>query len=286
MGRFQTGLREYLSDKPWNVIRAAEIRSEDGIEVLECAEANRCQNVYSVAKTFAMTAAGLLWDRGELSLEEKIVDILRDEIPETGVDERWKGTTVEMALRHRAGLPGGFLDIDTTPVSEFGRDFLAYTLTFPLAYTPGEEERYSDGAFYLISRVVEKKSGKKLDDFLWEELLWPLGYQEMAWSRCPMGHPMGATGLYISAEDMAKLGYLYANGGLWRGRSLLSRAWIDLVFEKEMALGPDETGSMYTKGGMYGQTLIVLPGERRAAAVQSYGADTGMIAAWIRDHRE
>ena len=159
-------------------------------------------------------------------------------------------------------------------------------MTFPLAYTPGEEERYSDGAFYLISRVVEKKSGRKLDDFLWEELLWKLGYQEMAWSRCPMGHPMGATGLYISAEDMAKLGFLYANGGYWRGEKLLSREWIDLVFQKEMALGPDGTGAMYTKGGMYGQVLIVLPGERRAAAVQSYGADTGKISEWIRDHGE
>ena len=285
MGRFQTELGEFLKDKPWNVIRAAEIRGEDEIDVLECAEANRCQNVYSVAKTFAMTAAGILWDKGELSLEERIVDILRDEIPGSGVDERWGRVTVEMALRHRAGLPGGFLDIDVTPVSEFGRDFLAHTMTFPLAYTPGEEERYSDGAFYLISRVAEKKSGKKLDDFLWEELFWKLGYQEAAWSRCPLGHPMGATGLYISAEDMAKLGFLYANGGLWRGERLLSREWIDLVFRKEMALGPDETGTMYTKGGMYGQTLIVLPGERRAAAVQSDGADTGRIAAWIRDHR-
>ncbi len=285
MENFKEAFAAFLKDKPWQVFRAAEARGEDRIEVAECMETNRCQDTYSVSKTFAMTALGLLWDRGELSLGEKAVDILRDEIPERGVDERWKTVTVEMLLRHRAGLPGGFLDIDVTPVSEFGRDFLAYTLTYPLAYTPGEEERYSDGAYYLVSRIAEKKSGKKLDDFLWEELLWKLGFQEAAWSRCPMGHPMGATGLYISAEDMVKLGFLYANGGLWRGERLLSKEWIGLAFEKQMGLDRDETGRMYYKGGMYGQKLVILPEEKRAAAIQAYGADTGIFAAWIRDFR-
>ena len=285
MGRFREEASTFLSDKPWNVIRAAEATGEDAIEVLEVAEANRCQDVYSVSKTFTMTAVGLLWDRGEIGLEEKIVDILRDELPESGMDERWDRATVEMALRHRLGLPGGFLDIDVTPVSEFGRDFLRHTLTYPLVYTPGEGEAYSDGAYYLLARIVEKKCGKKADDFLWEELLWTLGFQEMAWSRCPMGHPMGATGLYISAEDMVKLGFLYANGGLWRGERLLSRAWIDLAFEKEMGLDRDETGRSYAKGGMYGQTLIILPEEKRAAALQAYGADAGAFAAWVRQRR-
>ena len=285
MGSFCRELEEFLKEKPWNVIRAAEARSEDEIEILECAEANRCQDTYSVSKTFTMTAVGLLWDRGKIALEERLVDILRDELPEKGMDERWESATVEMALRHRLGLPGGFLDIDTTPVSEFGRDFLAYTLTFPLTFRPGEGEAYSDGAYYLLARAVEKKCGKKADDFLWEELLWPLGYQEMAWSRCPMGHPMGATGLYSGAEDMVKLGLLYANGGSWRGERLLSKEWIDLAFERQMGLDRDETGTMYYKGGMYGQKLVILPGERRAAAIQAYGADSGDFAAWVRDRR-
>ncbi len=283
MRDFITDCKEYFGGGPRVAIRAAEARGEDMIEVCELQEANRCQNVYSVAKAFTMTAIGLLWDRGEVTLDERVAEILRDGIPGEGVDPRWETVTVEMLLRHRAGLPDGFLDIDTTPVARFGRDFLAHTVTYPMAYTPGEEERYSDGAYYLLSLIAEKKSGMRTDVFLWKEMLWKMGYQELAWSCCPLGHAMGATGLYISAEDMVKLGFLYANGGEWRGERLLSREWIDLAFERELCVMRDETGKMYVKGGMYGQSLAILPGERRAAALQAYGADSRAFEKWYRD---
>ena len=283
MRDFVTDCKEYFGDGPRVAIRAAEARGEDMIEVCELWEANRCQNVYSVAKAFTMTAIGLLWDRGEVTLDERVTDILRDGIPGEGVDPRWETVTVEMLLRHRAGLPDGFLDIDTTPIARFGRDFLAHTMTRPLSYPPGEEERYSDGAYYLLSLIAEKKSGMRTDAFMWKEMLWKMGYQEFGWSCCPLGHAMGATGLYISAEDMVKLGFLYANGGVWRGERLLSREWIDLAFGRELCVMRDETGKMYVKGGMYGQSLAILPGERRAAALQAYGADSRAFEKWYRD---
>ena len=267
------------------LIRVSEALDEEHIETIELRPATRSHNTYSVAKTFVATAIGLLYDRGLLRVDDKVTDILKEELPKNGVDERWHDVTVEMALLHRAGLPGGFLDIDVKPTNEFPADFLSYLFTYPLAYTPDTEDRYSDGAYYLLARIAEKLSGKPVDDFLWETLFRKMGFMELAWSHCPMGHVMGATGLYIHSSDMAKLGLLYMNGGTWKGERLLSEEWTRMAMEKDYSLGADESGLIYSKGGMYGQSLMVMPSTHRVVAVQGFEADPGVIREVLREYR-
>ena len=285
MSKFLKDLEQFTDTLPFDIIRATEIHN--GIsETLEYTQANPCQNTYSVAKLFTATAIGMLCDRKVLRLDEKICDIFSDELPEDGMDARWQQTTVEMVLTHSAGLPGGFLDIDCNRSATFTNDFLHYLFTFPLAYTPGTQSRYSDGAFYLLSRVVSKKTGKKLDDFLWEECLWAMGFQEMAWSHCPKGYPMGATGLYIHSEDMAKLGQVYLSGGKYGELRILSEEWVCAAVEKGYAIEWDETHTVYYKGGMCGQKLIIAPQQNRVLALQAYGANSDTIAKWVREYKE
>ena len=281
MSQFLDALAAYTETLPFGVFRFAEIVGDSDPETVEFVATNRCQNVYSVAKAFAMTAVGILWDRGQLRLEDKICDILSDALPESGMDERWRLCTVQMALAHRAGLPGGFLDIDVTPARTFGEDYLRYMLTAPLRYTPGTDSIYSDGAYYLVSRVAEAVSGLPLDDFIWKEIGLPLAFDELAWSHCPQGHAMGATGLYLSAGDMAKLGALYLGGGVYQGKRIFSEAWRDLAVEKRFSLDPHRTGAYYAKGGMNGQKLYIIPGQNRVVAMQSYGGNTEVIGDWI-----
>ena len=52
-------------------------------------------------------------------------------------------------------------------------DYLAYLFNTTLSFAPGAEYRYSDAAYYLLSRAVTEKTGCALDDFLWRELLLP-----------------------------------------------------------------------------------------------------------------
>ena len=286
MSQFSDALAAYIRNLPFHVFRFAVIEGDNDPETVDFVATNRCQNVYSVAKAFAMTAIGVLWDRGQVRLEDKVCDILADDLPERGMDERWRLCTVEMALSHQVGLPGGFLDIDVTPAGTFGGDYLRYLLTAPLQYTPGTDSIYTDGAYYLVSRVAEAVSGLPLDDFIWREIGLPLGFDELAWSHCPQGHAMGATGLYISAADMAKLGALYLGGGAYQGHRVFSAAWRDLAVEKRFSLDPHRTGAYYAKGGMNGQKLYVVPGQNRAVAMQSFGGDTEVIGDWIAAYRE
>lgn len=256
----------------YSVYRIAGLTGENEPEMITLRKMSACMNSYSVAKVFTMTAIGLLVDDGRLSVDEKITDILAGEYRHTDVtDERWHKVTVDMALTHRVGLPGGFLDIDVADPRSFGYDYLSYTLKQQLDCEPGTTSVYTDAAFYLLARVAEKRSGMPLDTFLWKRLFAPLAFREVAWSRCPLGHVMGATGLYIYTDDMVKLGALYLHGGKWRGEQILSEKWVNRTLAREYELKKTEYGDAYGKGGMNGQMLVVVPEKNRVVAWHGFG---------------
>lgn len=272
MSRFLEAMRDELArlgDR--GVFSIAEWHA-GRVESLDIIKTNPCQNVYSVAKAFVVTAVGLLVDRGLLSTDEVVTDILADEIPES-CQPAWYKTTVDMLLLHKVGLPGGFLDIDCYDSRNFGEDYLAYTLTYPTPedYTP-DKSTYTDAAFYILSRIVEKRAGEPLDTLLWRELLFPIGCLEAAFSRCPKGHPMGATGLYIRAAEVAKLGSIYLNGGMYGNKRILSETWVGTVLSRGYELKSKCGGRAYGKGGMRGQMLLILPEQKRVIAWQGYGS--------------
>jgi len=123
------------------------------------------------------------------------------------------------------GLEKGFL-FEADRYTLDTDDWLDYCLKQPLKYLPGEKTTYSNSYFYLLSRILHKASGVKLDKFLRQHLFKPLGINDCAWASCPYGFPQGGTGLYLSTKDMAKLGVLYMNGGVWEGKRIISEEWI------------------------------------------------------------
>lgn len=268
MSRFLRALADFARENNYPLIHAAELRGDREPEAIHMRPANPCLNTYSIAKAFTVTAVGLLWDRGLLDLSERVPDILPEARP--AADARWENATVDMALSHRLGLPLYFLDIDAGDPLTFGRDYLRHLMNCPLQCDPGTDRSYSDGAYYLLARIVEKRAGMGLDNFLWQELFGPLSFREAAWSHCPMGHTMGATGLYTRADDVVRLGALYLHQGRWQGRQILSEDWVSTVLERPYELAPMGDGSVIGKGGMKGQMLLLLPESDRVVCWQSY----------------
>ena len=203
---------------------------------------NPCNDIYSVTKVFTVTALGFLYDQGLWKPDDKICDLFRKKLPGR-YDPQWEEVTLDHVIRHRIGVTEDFLDIDNYDMTQFGsEDFLKLAFERPVPARPGVDYQYSDGAYYLLSRVVTELSGEKLDDFLRPRLLMPLHVREAAFSKCPMGYPIGATGMYVRTEDMAKLGEVYQNGGTFEGKRLLSKEWVELVFEREYELAKMENG--------------------------------------------
>jgi hypothetical protein len=77
---------------------------------------------------------------------------------------------------------------------------------------------------------------------------------------------------------------LYRDGGVYRGERILSEKWVNRAIEKDYSIDFDPTHRVYFKGGMCGQKVIVAPEQNRVVALQSYGADSDVIAAFVRDY--
>ena len=262
MSQFLEDFKAEIQKRQANVFAIAEY-CEGRLEAMQLVKTNPCQDIYSVSKAYVVTAIGMLVDRGLLSTEEIVTEILDRDCPKS-YQKVWDRVTVEMLLLHKVPLPKNFLDIDLCDGTAFGADYLAYILQ--TAENPGLEPCYTDAAYYLLSRIVEKRSGMGTDDFLWKYLFYPTGCREAAWSHCPQGHVMGATGLYIRAEDLVKLGAIYLQEGLWEGKRILSKAWVDTVLRKGYELKPQADGRAFGKGGMRGQMLTIVPLKKRVVA--------------------
>ena len=249
------------------------VMTDAGISELFTGKGNPLNNSYSVTKCFASAAIGLLWDEGKVDIDAPITEVLRGEF-DAPADARWHNVRVRHALGHTMGIDAGYLDIDVEDIYSYGTDdFLQYALSKPLPHAPGEHYCYSDAAYYIVSRIVSRCAGEKLDEYLMRKLLLPMRVQEAAFSRCPKNHPIGATGLYIRARDMVKLGYLYSCRGEWEGRRLISEKWIETEERCGFTFSQGPTPGVYHKWGMLGQILIYSPEKRWAAAWHSYSPD-------------
>lgn len=249
------------------------VSTENGIETLNRIPANPCQNCYSVAKVFCVTAIGMLFDEGKLTVDTSIGDLFAEELKQYAIPvQKWKSVTLDHVLRHEIGFAEGFLDIDTEDSTAYPTDdYLFMVLNHDLPYEAGKTRVYSDAAYYLISRAVTKISGEKLDDFLMKRLFKKINCREVAWSKCPQNYPIGATGLYLRTEDMVKLGRIYLDHGKWNGETLFSKDWIDTVLLRGYELA--KSGNGYAKRGMRGQALYVDYGQNIAVAWHSFDTD-------------
>lgn len=242
------------------------------IEKAEIIPANPTCNCYSVAKTFTVTAIGILYDKGLLTPNTLLADVLKKYLP-SEIDSKWFKVTVHDLLLHKVGFGRGVLDIDYEDASLYPTtDYLKIVLKTKLKFEPGTVYQYTDAAYYLLSRIIHELSGIDLNALLRPILMDTMKFKELAWSTCPYGYSMGATGLYIRTEDMIKLGILYLNKGSWKGNRIISEEWVDLVINNGYEFKSIGDG-WYAKGGMYGQLLMFNFNLGKAFACHSFDSN-------------
>ena len=124
----------------------------------------------SVTKVVATTSmAMLLYDRGLLSLEQPVVQLL----PEfAGNDSRRRQVSVAMLLAHSSGLPAYERLFERAPTRE---KLLELALQVPLQADPGCRAEYSDIGFILLGELLQRIAGEPLDQFCAREIFAPLG---------------------------------------------------------------------------------------------------------------
>lgn len=154
-------------------------------------------------------------------------EMLRVDDPVAKFYPAWRGSpreaiTIRQLLDHTSGLqaePGA----DEVYLS---RDIVQLALEAPLSSAPGTAFFYNNKAVNLLAGVVEMASGRKLDEFLRDELFSPLGVGGFAWMRDGAGNPHAMAGLRIDAADLARIGQLMLEEGLYDGTRIVSADWV------------------------------------------------------------
>ena len=237
---------------------------------------NPGHDCYSVAKSITTIAVGILFDRGLLKLTDTLGQHLSSYFIE-GTDPKWRDVTIHQLMRHRTGARSG-VDFDTTNAHLWEDPEWLHTLfSEPIVSDPEESFVYSDGNYYILGRIIEEIVGVDLELFMQREVFVPLGCHVNAWSRDVNGHTVGGTGLYFRTEDLAKIGWLWANEGVWGNRRIYSKAWSDIFVNYQMdhvsGYGYGVTrlaDGVIAAGGMYGQGVCADLHRRRVVAFHCF----------------
>lgn len=183
------------------------------------------RNIYSHTKSFLATAVGVALDDGVLSLDDGLADVFPEKVPAAG-----NPGVERIRLRHLLTMSSGFgrplLMMDDRRAGVGFPDYVAYLLAQPLADEPGSRFAYSTADSILAGRLLERRVGTNLLEYLHARVLRPMGIPYPIWECCPQGHPIGGGGMFLHLKDMAKLGQLYLDEGAWEGRRIVSADWV------------------------------------------------------------
>lgn len=249
------------------------VMDESGISAVRPVFSSYAHDYYSVAKAFITAGILVLFDQKKLSPDDFIYPVLKPYFP-ASYDKNWEKVRVRDCITHRMGISRGFLDIDCENQLDFGNDWLKYSFSnIDIVNEPGEVFCYSDGAFYILGRIIEEISGIEASRFIARYITNPMEFRDNAWTMDPDGHVVGGSGFYASAEDAVKLPWLYVNGGVYKGKQIISQETVFLALRNDFGLSRCSGRNIYTKGGMYGQIVLADCDNRLAVSWHSFDRD-------------
>lgn len=187
---------------------------QDGYLLWAGSHIDRKEAIWSCTKSFLSTCLGLLWDDGKLTPD----DPASQHLPELARD--YPEVTLKQLATFTSGLHLDQGELDPGPPD----------------YPPGAAIHYAPQSDLLAS-LLTKIAGESLSDLFKRRIAAPIGMDPAGWEwksvhtrsglhiNGGMGFPESA--VYCTAQDLARFGWLYANGGNWNGKQLISKRYID-----------------------------------------------------------
>ncbi|WP_430812678.1 MULTISPECIES: serine hydrolase [unclassified Carboxylicivirga] len=186
--------------------------------------------LFSVSKSVTSLLMGIAIDEGYI---ESVDDPITKYIPELkGKDPNFEKLTLQHLLDMRSGT--NYNDGSSNPFSHiaklyYGTNQLAKLKRLKFEHEPGEVHNYQSSSTALLGIAIEKATGKELGKYLEEKVWLPMGMEYRAtWSVDDRRHRSAKAycGLNATAIDLAKIGRLYLNKGVWNGKQIVSKEWI------------------------------------------------------------
>jgi len=236
------------------------------------------QTLFSLSKSFTSTAVGLAVEEGHFGLDDYVLSFFPAETP-----AKVSPNLAAMKVRHLLAMCTGHRE--PTDERVFGgkdTNWVRSFLSLPVGEPPGTYFLYNSPATYMLSAIIQKRTGTKLIDYLRPRLFEPLGIENPTWEEDPRGINTGGFGLQVRTEEIARFGQLYLQKGIWGGRRLISAEWVEAATSFQIDNAPNENpdwalgyGYQFWRGrhdsyrgdGAFGQFCVVVPAEDLVIAV-------------------
>ena len=211
----------------------------------------------SISKVFTTTAAMMLYEDGHFTLDDSVAT----HIPEFAQNGK-NDVTIRQLMTHTSGFTA------SVPLHKIGNnreDRLQYVFQYPLSTSPGTKYTYSDLNMITLGEIIERISGKRLDEYIKENITVPLNmkdtmynpskklkkriaateyqpainrglvwgevHDEKAWS---LDGVAGHAGVFSTANDLAKLAHMFVNNGRYGSKQLLQPETVKLLVENQI----------------------------------------------------
>lgn len=217
------------------------------------------ENLYSVSKGVCALAAGIAVDEGVLTLDTRVPEVLPGIDLGAGVDR----VTLRDLLAMRSGIDFEWFASQPAPWPDLAQEMLRRPTV-----GAGTAFQYSDASTYVAMRMLGAAVGD-VRDWLLPRLFDPLGIENPQWHRCRAGWIVAGSGLELRTEELARIGRLLRDRGVWRGQTLVSAGWVDALHAAWRPTGGAEPytayglttwqgpGDCWRLDGRYGQLVVV-----------------------------
>jgi CubicO group peptidase (beta-lactamase class C family) len=172
----------------------------------------------SVTKLFTATAIGILWERGDLELDESFMHYW----PDFPLLEA-RAITIRQLLSHTSGLSDLFFDrnylhCDRSRLRKLS-DYDRFYQYLKLGEVPQERITYSNTNFLILGRIIEKVTGTDYYTFVQEEVFSPLRMESTGFYEKDAIVLKKAEGYFRDAQASMEFGV--PNDGLLRNNSAI-----------------------------------------------------------------
>jgi len=244
--------------------------------------ASDLHHLASVTKSITSLCVGIALDKGYIkSIDQPFLDFY----PGVPMPDREKKQ--DITIRHLLTMTAGMeWDESTYPYTDLrndvvqfyiSRDPLRFLLDRKAVAPPGSRWIYSGAYPNLLGDIVHRSSGYTLDKFAAEFLYKPLGITAYSWITLNKGFIYASGDAELRPRDMAKIGQLVLNGGVWNGRSVISRKWLELSMQAAAQANPrnmygfmwwlpilpgsaaESLGPLYMASGWGDQYIVIVP---------------------------